>query len=129
MIEGISITVLVAILALLFTYDKTKNKYLDTHENKMTDCKKEYSRKISQLEDTLKKSSTDFKLLQTQYEELLKRYENSQTLYYETLTANTLAKQDIADLQKDLYCARKHLKKVTKDFISILSKLLGVNQN
>jgi uncharacterized membrane-anchored protein YhcB (DUF1043 family) len=129
MIEGICIAILLAILALFFTYDKTKNKYLDKHKNEMTACKKEYDRKISQLEATLKKSSTDFKSLQTQYEEFLKRYEDSQTLYYKTLKENTLAKQDIAYMQKDLYCARKHTKKMTKDFVSILSKLLGVNQN
>ncbi len=119
----------VLILIWFWTCNITKNKYQNKFEDEMKNFKEKYEREISQLKNRLKESSTNYESLTSEHEELLTRFKNKEEDYHKMLTQKYAAERLIADLQKDLYCARKHAKKLNAQFVSILSKLLGTNQN
>ena len=119
----------VGIIGLIATFYITKTHYQDKFEQDMSNSQKKYDREISQLEDKLKKLSATYESLKFEYERLLTRFNHDQEHHSKTLTQKYAAERNIADLQKGLYCARKHAKKMTTDFVSILSKLLGTHKN
>ncbi len=125
----ISICIGVFIISLMLTRDLTlKNSQKESHE-KMAKCCEKYDSEISQVKEKLENAFENHESLKSKYEELLTRFKNQEERYYKTLAEKCAAERHIADLQKDLYCARKPASKLTTQFVSILSKLLGTNQS
>lgn len=98
-------------------------------DEEIAKCCEKYDREISQLKGKLEKSFENHESLKSKYEELLSRFKSEEERYYKTLTQKCGAERRIADLQNELYCARKRATKLTTQFVSILSKLLGTNQS
>ena len=112
MITGIAIAGFFIILSIFITYIYTKDIYKTKFENEMTLFRRDYDRSIGKLEDTLQKLSAKHQSLEVTYENVLRHNHSYETLFEKMLKEKAHLLYQTSKFQKELYTARKRIKKL-----------------